>query len=177
MWIWLIVLIQIHATVWQILKVNYQIQKFYKSAENLINIFVKSLEITLQSFSILSIDVMSKLWYCLMFHCQFSGPCSEAQSPEMNLNHPKISWFCHNDNWWKSRGKTEKASSELIFGAFFPCENSVQPSLRQQLSTLEKYRTIFARHDDCNPRQNCPIYSYKYMPRCHIQTLFMLMLQ
>ena len=73
-------------------------------------------------------------------------------------------------------GEKEKASSELIFGAFYPCENSVQPSLRQQLSTLEKYRTIFARHDDCNPRQNCPIYSYKYMPRCHIQTLFMLML-
>jgi hypothetical protein len=51
--------------------------------------------------------------------------------------------------------------------------NHCAARLRQQLSTLEKYRTIFARHDGCNPRQNCPIYSYKYMPRCHIQTLFM----
>ena len=43
-------------------------------------------------------------------------------------------------------GEKEKASSELIFGAFYPCENSVQPSLRQQLSTLKKYHTIFAQH-------------------------------
>ena len=77
----------------------------------------------------------------------------------------------------KIHRETWKGLQWTNLGRIFAALNQCAARLRQQLSTLEKYRTIFARHDGCNPRQNCPIYSYKYMPRCHIQPLFMLKLQ
>ena len=45
----------------------------------------------------------------------------------MNLNHPKISWFCHKDNWWKLWGKKKRPQVNLFLAHFIHVRTVCSP--------------------------------------------------